>query len=283
MLNKKNNNHVIITIITIIQLLFCILTTSASSITSTQSGRLIVTASSHIKKPADSFQMNVVCDTQEETSKESLDENNRKMSEIIKVLEELGLRSKIDYTNGYFSISPVYSQRVHNNAKRSYNQYSNDNNNNNENELEITGYQVINSVVIDTDKLKMVGDIIDAVNTAGADRIDGLTFSLRDPSEFRIEAVTTAVKNAYAEAAAVAAAANSRIVRTIQIDTSGGNSGYDGGGGVYEDSSMFQSNFKSFAAAAPMMMRHTPIADSRDITIYATITIVYEIENISKQ
>jgi uncharacterized protein len=86
---------------------------------------------------------------------------------------------------------------------------------------DITGYQAVQRVAVTVDDLALVGRIFDAAVTAGANLLDGVSFTLRDPAVYRTRAFTAAVQDARATAMALAAAAGVTISRVVRIEELG--------------------------------------------------------------
>ncbi|HLW48805.1 MAG TPA: SIMPL domain-containing protein [bacterium] len=82
----------------------------------------------------------------------------------------------------------------------------------------IVGYQAVNRVVVTVDDISRVGQVIDAGVGAGADGVDSLNWSLRDPTASRAQALRIAVQNAQATANAIASAAGVGGVRLVRIE-----------------------------------------------------------------
>jgi uncharacterized protein len=82
----------------------------------------------------------------------------------------------------------------------------------------IVGYQAANRVVVTVDDISRVGQVIDAGVGAGADGVDSLTWSLRDATAARTEALRLAVQSAQATAGAIASAAGAGAVRLVRIE-----------------------------------------------------------------
>jgi len=70
----------------------------------------------------------------------------------------------------------------------------------------VVGYRVSNMVMVKIREIDKTGSIIDSVAEAGGDftRIDGISFSIDDPSEYRIEARDKAMADAKAKAGQLA-------------------------------------------------------------------------------
>lgn len=75
-------------------------------------------------------------------------------------------------------------------------------------EPRIRGYRVMNTVSATTDDVEKVGALIDAALAAGANRVNGVRFGLRDPQAYRQRAIDDAVRRARADAEALAGALN---------------------------------------------------------------------------
>jgi uncharacterized protein YggE len=82
----------------------------------------------------------------------------------------------------------------------------------------VIGYQAMNRVVVTVDDISRVGQVIDAGVGAGADGIDSLNWSLRDPTAARAQALRLAVQNAHTTAAAIASAAGAGNIRLVRIE-----------------------------------------------------------------
>ena len=66
------------------------------------------------------------------------------------------------------------------------------------------GYEVNNTVTIVVDDIKIVGKVIDAALSHGANKVDSLQFGLRDKKNFQLEAIQLATRDARAKAEIVA-------------------------------------------------------------------------------
>lgn len=73
-------------------------------------------------------------------------------------------------------------------------------------EPRIRGYRVMNTVSATTYEIARVGGIIDAALGAGANRVHGVRFGLRDPARYRQQAIADATRRARADAEALASA-----------------------------------------------------------------------------
>ena len=95
-------------------------------------------------------------------------------------------------------------------------------------EEEITGYRVSNTVAVKIRDMDNIGLIIDAVIDAGEDliRVNGISFSVEDPSIYYDEAREEAMADAEARAEALAELAGIRLGKPTYITESNYQSGY---------------------------------------------------------
>ena len=112
-------------------------------------------------------------DTQEKTAQDSIASNSKMMNEIVGALENIGI-SKDDLSTSDFSIYPVYNDSVPvqtNGIQKS----------------ELIGYQTSNTLYVKTTQLLMAGNITDTAVSAGANRVNNISFSLSPEKEQSIQ------------------------------------------------------------------------------------------------
>ncbi|MFO7963176.1 MAG: SIMPL domain-containing protein [Desulfobacterales bacterium] len=126
----------------------------------------------------------------------------------------------------------------------------------------IIGYRAGNVVRVVIKHMKDVGSVIDAGIGAGANRLEGVFFEMKDDSELRKSALQRAVLNAREKALGIAEALSLRLVRIQHIEQ--------------EDVHMFRPGFQSRQMAATAA-EGTPIEPGR-IHIDASAVIQYRIE-----
>jgi uncharacterized protein YggE len=129
----------------------------------------------------------------------------------------------------------------------------------------ILGYRAINMVQVTVDTVARTGGVVDAAIAAGANRVAGLSFELKDPQLARNEALRLAVARARGEAEAMAEAAGQRLGPPLTIST--------GGYAVPRYARAMDMVSMEAAQAAP-----TPI-EPGTLSVQANVTIVYKLEN----
>jgi len=85
----------------------------------------------------------------------------------------------------------------------------------------LTGYVVDNTVRVELKKIDLVGAVIDAALAKGSNQINGVQFSVADIATPRRSAIADAVRNAKADAEALAAASGGSLGSLLEMSTSG--------------------------------------------------------------
>ncbi len=86
---------------------------------------------------------------------------------------------------------------------------------------EIVGYTVSNTVLVRLDNVELVGQVIDAALSNGANTVDSLDFSIRDTKGLRREALAAAVRDAREKAEIIAGSLGKRLagVQSVSENT----------------------------------------------------------------
>lgn len=184
--------------------------------------------------------------TQAPTAREAQDQVSRTAAAILEAVRRLGIPAERIQTSD-LSLGPVYGQGRPGNEPE---------------EPRIVGYQASNVVSIQVEQLDKVGPVIDAGLGAGANRLDGVMFGLRNDRQARAEALTQAVEAARAKAEALARALRVRLVRILEVA--------EGGAAVSPPP------FLKGRMAAMESMADTPVSPGQ-VGVNATVTIRWEI------
>lgn len=205
----------------------------------------IITMSGHgeAKAAPDQAQLSAGVTTEAKTARAALSANTAAMNKVFATLKQAGIPGKAIQTSN-FSVSPQYP---------SYNS-------SNPQPRQIIGYQVSNTVSVSVDDLSRLGPTLDALVSAGANNVGGVSFSISDPQPLLAKARAAAVKDAQARAETYAKAAGIKLGPIMSINEGGGN--------------MPQPMFKTMAMraeAAPV-----PVAAGEE-TIAADVSISWQI------
>ncbi len=149
--------------------------------------------------------------TQGATAREALDANTKAMTDLLDTLKAAGIEARDIQTSG-FSVNPNY---VYSDA-RDANGY--------QLPPKINGYQVYNTVTVRVRDLNSLGSVLDKAVNVGANTINGISFSVADPSKLYDEARKAAFADAREKAALYADVAAEELGNIVNISESQGYS-----------------------------------------------------------
>ncbi len=156
--------------------------------------RLSATGEAHAAPDIASINLGV--QTEAPSAAEALRQNRVQMTATIAALKAQGVLAKDIQTSG-LNLNPQYVFH--------------------DNERKLTGYQASNTVTIIVRDLTRLGATVDAVVAAGANQVNGVSFSLSDPEHAEDDARRAAVKALQAKAALYAEAAGYHIERLVSL------------------------------------------------------------------
>lgn len=173
-------------------------------------------------------------------------ESARIATEIINSIAALGVERK-NIRTGNYNFRQVFRQN--DNGKRIFD-----------------GYEVTNTITIVVDDIKIVGKVIDAALSHGANKVDSLQFGLRDKKNFQLEALQLAVRDARTKAEIVARELGRSIigVKNVSIHSTSISSPRYSKMMMMADSVAAEENFE------------TPI-ESGNLTCSASVNVDFEI------
>ena len=178
----------------------------------------------------------------------------RAMADVVAAIKARGVADQ-DIQTQHFSISPQYTyvQRTDSSGGR----YS---------EQVLVGYIVSNRASVVVRDLEQVGQVVDDAAEAGGDlvRIQGISFTIEDPTALHRQAREAAVQDAMAKAQQFAAVAGVTLGRPVYIAETGATPI------VRADQARAEL---SVAAAAPP----TPISGG-ELTVQVTVQVVFAIQ-----
>jgi uncharacterized protein YggE len=181
------------------------------------------------------------------TARAAQDQVNRTAAAILEAVRKLGVGAEQVQTSE-LSLGPVYSSGGP--EERT--------------EPRIAGYQANNVVSVTLADLDRVGPVIDAGLGAGANRLEGVLFGLRNDAPARAAALADAVAEARNKAEALARAAGVRLVEIVEI--------VEGGVSVFTPTTMARGR----VAMEAMDMAATPVS-SGQVSVDASVTVRYRI------
>ncbi len=236
--------------------LACLLPLTAHAATPATDGSMIapgdamltVTAEGQAHRAPDLAVFTAGVTTQGKTASQALAANSQAMTAVIAELKKAGVASR-DIQTSNLSVSPVYEEQTPQPAIRPRRTVG----------PVIIGYQVSNQVNVRQRKLDAYGATIDALVSAGANQINGPSFTVDEPSAALDEARLEAMKTARARADLYARAAGMRVLRIVSIAEGGGN---------FAQPMMF-ARAKAMDAAAPV--------EAGEVNLSANVTVQFEL------
>jgi len=172
-------------------------------------GTIAIEGRGEVTAAPDMATINSGVTTQGATAREALDANTSAMAELIAALKASGIEARDIQTSG-FSVNPNYVYT----DERDANGYTLP--------PKINGYQVSNTVTVAVRKLDTLGSILDKSVTVGANTVNGVSFSVADPSDLYDEARKAAFADARAKAELYAGVAGSALEDIVSISETQG-------------------------------------------------------------
>ena len=184
-------------------LLATVATLGATSVLSAQTAmtrqpQISVTAQGTVDVTPDRARITLGVETEAKTAQEAAQANAAAQSRVIAALQRLGVPSASIRTTGY-NVAPKQQYLPETRTWR------------------VDGYQVSNLVVLTVEPVSKAGEIIDAALSAGANRVAGLFFEVKDPTAARERAIEEAVTRARREATLAAKAAGGELVGLLDL------------------------------------------------------------------
>lgn len=216
---------------------------------------IFVNATAQVRRAPDQAIISLAVETPAPTAAEATRQNAERMSAVIEALRRLGIeRSSIQTRR--VELMPRY-ERERMRPEPPMEQME-------QREPRIVGYIAVNQVVVTVDDIGLVGRVVDAGVDAGANRVTGIHFQLREPEAAYHEAVRLAVQKARREAEVVAAALGEPLGPALNVTTS---SYYP----APPPSPMVRGRAMEQAAAVP-----TPV-EPGELDVQASVSITFRI------
>jgi uncharacterized protein YggE len=207
-----------------------------------------VSGTGEVSITPDIANLNLGVVAQEANVAQAMSDASDAMAKVMKALTDSGIDLK-DIQTGYFSIN----QRTRWDDTRQTDS--------------VIGYQVTNMVTIKIRKTDKVGDIIDSVVQAGGDfiRINGVNFSIEDPSKYYQDARAKAMAAAKSKAEELAKQAGLTLGKATYVVENAQYSPRDGG----------YANF-SISVPAPTVTIAAPISPG-ETKITLSVQVAYSV------
>lgn len=215
-----------------------------------------VTGTGEVQAMPDQAQISFAVETFAPTARAASERNARIMEQVIRALVAAGVpRDAIDTRN--FSVFPEYTEPRPEPLPRADSASG----------PRIRGYRVNNTVVLETPRLDRVGQLIDVALGAGANRVDGVSFSLQNAAPVQAEALRQATARARETAQTLAGALGVRLGAILDASTAAQPPRFE--------TAQF-ARVRDFGGVA--LQGTPPPIQPGEQTVYATVSLVFEIE-----
>lgn len=212
--------------------------------------RVTVTGESLAEVPPDTAIVSFSVLTQNQQAVTAQTENARKIEAVMKALKELAAGAEVKTSN--YNLSPEQDYSVSGMPK-------------------IVGYEARNTISVMTADLNQGGALIDAATRAGANSVEGISFTLRDDSTKRGDALGTATRQAMAKAESIAASLGGKIVRVVETVEGGAT-----------PTPIVYSNSSTTANTLAMKPEYQTKIQAGSINVRGQVTLVVEIDAVRK-
>lgn len=180
---------------------------------------LNVTAEGRSRRPPDLALFSAGVVTQARTAGEALGANAQRMEAVITAVKRAGIAER-DIQTSTLTLQPQYYQPPPEPYPRR--EAAPVATPQEPQAPRIVGYEARNTVQVRVRRLTDMGRVIDALVAAGANQVDGPTFTVEEPEPALEEARTAAMQNALKRAELYAGAAGLRVGRILSISEQGG-------------------------------------------------------------
>ena len=158
-----------------------------------------VTGDARVTAKPDRVQIDIGVTTRAQQSQEAAAQNARQVDAVLAAVRKAAGPTAVLKTISY-SLNPNYQYHP------------------NGGEPTLQGYTAVNVVQVTLDELGKIGAVIDAATQSGANRVEGIQFTLRDQYAVRAAALREAASRARAEADVLAAALGLKVLRVLTVE-----------------------------------------------------------------
>lgn len=156
--------------------------------------QITVVGKGDAKAAPDTASVQLGVQSEAETARQALTDNNTQMQAMIAKLKELGVADK-DIQTSNINIYPRYDDKGR----------------------DVLGYQVSNTVTVTIRNISQTGELLDKVVDAGANSVMGISFMIDQPNQLEQTAREAAIRDARARAEAMAKTSNSALGQVLSI------------------------------------------------------------------
>ncbi|UVI30584.1 SIMPL domain-containing protein [Paenibacillus spongiae] len=210
-------------------------------------GLITVSGNGELQVAPDVAYINVGIETRAAMAKEAQAKNASQFAAMEKVLYDTYKLAKKDVKTISFYVQPEYKYNEKDGTSK------------------VTGYVATHTVQITSRNLEGIGQLLDSLSAAGANRIEGVTFNTEKQEQYELQALEKAMANAKAKAETLARAAGRSIKGVAAISQ-----------GNVSSNPIFQRNV-AFASDESAANAKTSI-QTGEITVTTSVSVAYEMQ-----
>jgi uncharacterized protein len=199
-----------------------------------------------VRSAPDTAHLSIEIETHAPTAEDASQKNAARAQKVIQVLKGK-VAEKGTVTTGNYSLTAEYSEGRPNEPRPPT----------------IVGYNAQNAIEVETSDLVTLGALIDASISAGANRINAVSFELRDSTKARQQAIERASADAQAQAQALALSLHLRLKQIVKASTAPQ-------GPIMPRPMMAERQVMMTAVSTPI--------EAGELTVSASVSLTYEIE-----
>ncbi|MEA3493153.1 MAG: SIMPL domain-containing protein [Candidatus Margulisiibacteriota bacterium] len=162
--------------------------------------KIIVSGHGSIKVEADLSYVNLAIEELKDSASQAQKQAAQKMQSVLSALQKIGIKKK-DIQTTSFRLNPKYKYE--------------------KGRKNLIGYTATNQIRVTLNDLSKVGEVIDTAISAGANNVSNVAFTVEDNAPHKRAALKNAFNNAKEKAKAIAAAADLRLKKILNISESG--------------------------------------------------------------
>ena len=183
-----SKKQIIYAVALLVVVIFLVSGCGGTQISTVDSPKVIQTyGEAEVKAEPEVAKISLAIQTRGTSAVEVAEENARLANAVMEALKNFGLAEE-DIKTGSYSL---YSYREWFDGRP-------------EGGLEVITFQAVNEILVTTDNLETVGEIIDLAIRSGANNINYINFELKDPQELLMQALAMASEQASKKAEAIA-------------------------------------------------------------------------------
>jgi uncharacterized protein len=209
---------------------------------------LTVTGNGEVNANPDQAVVRLGVTAQETEAAASQSKVNEVMQTVLAQIEKAGIPRRSIRTTALV-LTPIYAPQKPDRAV----------------EPKVVAYRAANTVEVTVDDIKKVGDVIDAGLRAGANRLEGVSFGLKNDLSQRTTALARAVEEARAKAQAMARALDVSLGNVREV--------VEGGVHIFRQESLQRLAARGMMGADAMQ---TPV-EAGEVRVQASVTIHYDL------